>query len=153
PLVTSASSITPVDLRRHPCQRVPDFFRGDFPVRHRSSRPLGRSKRMRMALPAALIGTLAATLTATPAAGMTDASTDRDAHRLTWRDLPPVAAAVRPIAAAVVPVPQSTAAPATHTVQRGDSVFAIAQRHGLRTADLLTWNGLSWSSIIYPGQV
>ncbi len=41
----------------------------------------------------------------------------------------------------------------TYTVQPGDTVSAIAGRLGLRTADLLARNGLTWSSIIQPGQV
>ena len=41
----------------------------------------------------------------------------------------------------------------THTVQPGDTVSAIAARHGLRTVDVLAINGLDWSSVIVPGQV
>jgi LysM repeat protein len=51
---------------------------------------------------------------------------------------------VQPVAAA-----QAT----THTVAEGDTITGIAIRHALRTVDVLTWNGLSWSSTIYPGQV
>lgn len=47
----------------------------------------------------------------------------------------------------------ATATPTTYTVRRGDTVSAIAARHGLRTVDVLAINGLSWSSTIYPGQV
>jgi LysM repeat protein len=45
------------------------------------------------------------------------------------------------------------AAPATFVIASGDTVFGIAQRFGLRTADVLAWNGLSSSSVIHPGQV
>lgn len=38
------------------------------------------------------------------------------------------------------------------TVQPGDTVTAVAARHGLQTEDVLGWNGLTWSSIIQPGQ-
>ena len=41
----------------------------------------------------------------------------------------------------------------TYEVQAGDSVSTIAARHGLRTADVLAVNGLTWSSIIQPGQI
>jgi len=41
----------------------------------------------------------------------------------------------------------------TYTVRSGDTVTAIAIRHGLRTADVLAWNKLTYSSVIYPGQV
>lgn len=44
------------------------------------------------------------------------------------------------------------AAAADYTVQPGDTVSGIAGRHGLRTADLLTANGLGWSTTIFPGQ-
>ncbi|MFT4211069.1 MAG: LysM peptidoglycan-binding domain-containing protein, partial [Microbacterium sp.] len=43
--------------------------------------------------------------------------------------------------------------PATYTVVAGDTVSDIAARFGLRTQDVLTANGLGWSSIIQPGQV
>ncbi|RZI91194.1 MAG: LysM peptidoglycan-binding domain-containing protein, partial [Microbacterium sp.] len=70
------------------------------------------------------------------------------------------AQAPRPLPAAA---PAATAMPAavhtarasarTHTVKRGDTVSGIAARHGLRTADVLAWNGLGWKSIIHPGDV
>jgi N-acetylmuramoyl-L-alanine amidase len=41
---------------------------------------------------------------------------------------------------------------ADYTVQPGDTVTGIAARHGLRTADVLTANGLGWSTLIHPGQ-
>lgn len=39
-----------------------------------------------------------------------------------------------------------------YTVRRGDTLSAIAQRHGLRLTDLLHWNGLGRSSVLHPGQ-
>lgn len=45
------------------------------------------------------------------------------------------------------------AAPATYRVQTGDTVSAIAARFGLSTAAVLARNGLSWKSLIFPGQV
>lgn len=75
---------------------------------------------------------------------------------------PPVAAATPEPAATTLPaergpVPtarQATAAEgATHTVQAGETVTAIAARHGVRTADVLAWNGLGWRSLIRPGDV
>lgn len=47
----------------------------------------------------------------------------------------------------------STAAPATYEVQPGDTVSSIAQSYGLSTASVLALNGLSWRSMIFPGQV
>ena len=40
----------------------------------------------------------------------------------------------------------------TYTVQAGDTVAAIAGRHGLSTASVLALNGLGWKSLIFPGQ-
>jgi len=42
---------------------------------------------------------------------------------------------------------------ASYTVQAGDTVAAIAGRHGLSTASVLALNGLGWKSLIFPGQV
>ncbi len=39
-----------------------------------------------------------------------------------------------------------------YTVQPGDTLGAIADRHGVPLGDLFRLNGLGWSSIIYPGQ-
>ncbi|MET0297173.1 MAG: LysM peptidoglycan-binding domain-containing protein [Microbacterium sp.] len=50
---------------------------------------------------------------------------------------------------AAAPTP---AASGTYVVQAGDTVSAIAQRHGLPIAAVFDANGLDWASIIYPGQ-
>jgi LysM repeat protein len=47
----------------------------------------------------------------------------------------------------------TAAAPPTYVVQTGDTVSDIAMRYGLSTASVLAHNGLSWSSLIFPGQV
>lgn len=47
----------------------------------------------------------------------------------------------------------ATAAPGAYTVTAGDTVSSIAGRFGLSTASVLAANGLSWKSLIFPGQV
>jgi LysM repeat protein len=85
-------------------------------------------------MPAAVIGALAGTMVAAPA------------------DAAPAPSVVeRQRASALRPVPAQVA-PASYVVQPGDTVSAIAAGFGLRTVDVLTWNGLTWRSVIYPGQ-
>jgi LysM repeat protein len=43
--------------------------------------------------------------------------------------------------------------PARYTIKRGDTISGIAARYGLSTDAVLKANGLTRSSIIYPGQV
>lgn len=70
--------------------------------------------------------------------------------------LPSPAAALKALPAprtmAVAIAPTAVQA-ATHTVKPGDTIWAIASAHGLRTTDVLAANGLTAASTIYPGQV
>ncbi|MFP7760282.1 LysM peptidoglycan-binding domain-containing protein [Marisediminicola sp. LYQ85] len=50
-----------------------------------------------------------------------------------------------------VTAPQPTGSVERHTVVSGDTVAGIAERYGVPTATVLSANGLSESSIIYPG--
>jgi len=96
--------------------------------------------------PAAAAGSLALLLTSAPAAQAAAAHPAlRDAA---------VAPAMDRIAGAAGSrvVPATPSAPTTHVVEPGDTISAIAAAHGLRVADVLALNGLSWSSVIQPGQ-
>lgn len=59
-------------------------------------------------------------------------------------------------AAPAAPAPalaNSSAAPATgsYTIKAGDTLSAIASRHGVKLSDLLSANRLNMSTVIYPG--
>jgi N-acetylmuramoyl-L-alanine amidase len=100
--------------------------------------------------PLAIAGSLALVCAAVPApaeaSGLVPASREADA-----------AHGVRSIDPRAVAIVRTAAVRATATddyvVQPGDTVSAIAARHGLRTADVLSFNGLGWRSVIMPGQV
>jgi N-acetylmuramoyl-L-alanine amidase len=100
-------------------------------------RHLFRTGRATAALPAAIAGSIAIGLAASPAhaAEPGEASGGRTERVPETRVSP------------------ARTVPSSYTVVRGDTVSSIAARFGLRTADVLAWNGLSWSSIIRPGQV
>jgi LysM repeat protein len=62
-------------------------------------------------------------------------------------------------AVAPAPQPSAPAAPAAdaaggsvYTVKSGDTLSAIAARHGVKLSEVLGWTGLNMGSIIYPGQ-
>lgn len=59
------------------------------------------------------------------------------------------AAAPTPAARATTPTPASSG---SYTIVRGDTLSSIASRHGVTTQQLIQANGLTFSSIIYPGQ-
>jgi lipoprotein NlpD len=53
-----------------------------------------------------------------------------------------------PVAAPAAP----KAAEGTYTVQRGDTLYSIAQRHGLDVRELARWNGLGDTPVLAVGQ-
>ncbi|WP_354154375.1 MULTISPECIES: LysM peptidoglycan-binding domain-containing protein [unclassified Arthrobacter] len=65
------------------------------------------------------------------------------------------AAAVQPTSAPAAPAPVAPApAPApggSYTIKAGDTLSAIASRHGVKLADILAANKLSMTTVIYPG--
>jgi LysM repeat protein len=56
------------------------------------------------------------------------------------------------VAAAPAPVAAAPVASGKYTIVKGDTVSRIASRFGVSVQSVLTANGLSLSSIIYPGQ-
>lgn len=97
-------------------------------------------------VPTAALGTIALSLTAIPAFAVDGGSTG--AHTRDRGQLDAI-----PRAALKTTATHIATTPPAHTVNSGDTVSAIAARYGLRTADVLAWNGLDWSSIIRPGDV
>jgi len=64
-----------------------------------------------------------------------------------------VRTAILLLAATLVACSSTPERPATYTVKRGDTLYAIAWRHRLDYHDLARWNGIGRDYLIYPGQV
>ncbi len=98
--------------------------------------------------PVAVLGTIALALTAAPAHAAPP-------ERTSYPGQSPFSLSKSPAKPADIRAFKvfMTSAPTSYTVVSGDTISAIAARHGLRTVDVLNLNGLSWSSVIYPGQV
>ncbi len=111
-------------------------------MRRLPSPTLPARPRSSVIVPAAVVGTIALALT-----GESGAHAAPPAPALTA--LPPAPASLGQVRV----IPASMATPATHTVEPGDTVWAIAQRYGLDVAALQAANGLNGDSIIRPGQV
>lgn len=93
-----------------------------------------RTRYLQLGVPAAVLGTLTGPIATAPAsADIVETPLER------------LQSAPTRVAAAEAP-------PAVYTVRPGDTISSIANRFGLRTVDVLTWNGLGWRSVIYPGQ-
>ncbi|MFC4903506.1 lytic transglycosylase [Kocuria oceani] len=67
-----------------------------------------------------------------------------------------VAHAAPPQTSQVAPAPlvlgQKASTPPEHTVAPGDSLWALAQRHGVAVDELMRWNDLSGAALLRPGQ-
>ena len=50
-------------------------------------------------------------------------------------------------------IPERNYSAAVYTVQRGDTLWGIAQRYGTTVSYLADLNGISNPNLIYPGQV
>lgn len=103
-----------------------------------------RGIRRLLTLPVAVASTVAVTLGIVQPAAAAAPTVKRQTKAKTQSGTP---SATRAAAAAL-----ASTVPAEVTVLEGDTVSAIAARHGLSTAEVLAENGLSWSSLIFPGQ-
>ena len=64
----------------------------------------------------------------------------------------PVSGGLASTSAPAAPTPAAPApAPGSYTVKAGDTLSAIASRHGVKLSELLSANRLSMTSVIYPG--
>jgi len=60
--------------------------------------------------------------------------------------------ASEPAAAPAAPAALPNSGGGSYTVKSGDTLGAIASRHGVSLSDVFSWNGLNMRSIIHPGQ-
>lgn len=76
------------------------------------------------------------------------------ANGLGWKSLIFPGQVLKLTSGSVAPAPSKPSATTggRYTITKGDTISGIAARFGVSTQAVLTANGLSWSSIIYPGQ-
>ncbi|EAR24019.1 lipoprotein [marine actinobacterium PHSC20C1] len=130
---------------------VPAAVDNDVRARRQAQQRARVNRNLMNTVPVILVGTLAAaTFNLTGPVEPVNAKTPNDPRLSTERVNKPTAVAPSALveAAATVVGP----APASYTVAEGDTVSDIASRFGLSTASVLALNGLSWSSMIFPGQ-
>ncbi len=109
------------------------------------------AKGMLTTVPILLVGSLAAmTLNLTGAVEAANAKPVKPKGAAS--DAPKIVRDAVQAQAAAAASTRSAAAPAMYQVTAGDTVSDIAGRFGLSTASVLALNGLSWSSLIFPGQ-
>ncbi len=108
---------------------------------HRAHPHRGRLRLAGVVAPA-VVGSIALSLGAQPAAAAEPLQRDR-----------PPQDALRAGGPSVTATAATSVRPAEHVVVLGDTISGIAADNGVRTADLLAWNGLDWSAVIRPGDV
>lgn len=109
-----------------------------------------RSRGLFFTVPLVIVGSIAVSLNLASPAHAAAPAKRLDRARNSTAEMPRLdRAATR----AAVRVAGSVAAPLKYTVVQGDTISAIAARYGLASARVLALNGLSWKSLIFPGQV
>ena len=157
--MTDAVGGGPFDRSAAPATPFPGLIPTRSDARHRTARRSRMGDGFRKTLPFVLASAMTMGLNLTGPVGAVHASPKKPAKAKadsgsTTRAL--IAAATGRGAAPSVSGRGSgagAAATAAYTVQAGDTVAAIAGRHGLSTASVLALNGLGWKSLIFPGQV
>jgi LysM repeat protein len=117
----------------HPARPMPDVW-----IR----RP--RGIRAALGLPLAIVSTIAVTLGIVQPAEAAPQSVKRQAKVK--------GESSNPVRTERTATTTAAAAPSEYVVADGDTVSGVAERFGLATAEVLALNGLSWSSLIFPGQ-
>jgi LysM repeat protein len=103
-----------------------------------------RGIRAALGLPLAIVSTIAVTLGIVQPAEAAPQSVKRQAKAKDHSS--------NPVRTAHTATTTAAAAPSEYVVADGDTVSGVAERFGLATAEVLALNGLSWSSLIFPGQ-
>lgn len=130
------------------------------PSRHLAPRETGRLARgLQSTVPILLVGSMAMSMNLTgpiePASAKRPAGLKQGISELGAALRDAMAATKTPTTASTPDAAQTVTtaeAPNTYRVVAGDTVSSIAGRYGLSTASVLALNGLSWSSLIFPGQ-
>jgi LysM repeat protein len=136
----------------------------------RFARSTSFTRKVLLTVPVLLVGTMAATLGATPAHATTPkphvkpktasselgrtlrAAVAASAARATAPALSKPALSTTVHSVSVASGAKTAAAPVTYRVVEGDTVSSISARFGLPTASVLALNGLGWKTMIFPGQ-
>ena len=120
--------------------RARSVFAGLRPEVHRDVSP---ARPMNSTMPILLVGAMAVGMHAALPA---EHSASRSTAKPSTESFGMLASATKSVTATATP------APGTYTVVAGDTVSGIAARYGLTTAGVLALNGLSRTSLIFPGQ-